>query len=182
MNSSPSERGDAQMPNARPYFSIDIPEVINRNSAARDIIAGFAIATPTLSPAWRTVATALADARDLAAEVARLSADLAAARLGRANALAAMRAAIGAQRDGEADPLSYLRDELRAAQNASGSREKGNHGQLSPSTPASPPDPAQRYATHDVHQRRPRSVPRSSRHTAGTVGVAIPLRTRPCRR
>ena len=106
MNSSSSERGGAQMPNARPYSSIDIPEVINRNSAARDIVAGFATATPTLSPAWRTIATALADARDLAAEVARLSAELAAARLGRANALAAMRAAIGAQRDGEADPLS----------------------------------------------------------------------------
>ena len=73
MNSSSNERGDAQMPNARPYSSIDIPEVINRNSAARDIVAGFAIATPTLSPAWQTVATALADARDLAAEVARLS-------------------------------------------------------------------------------------------------------------
>ena len=116
------------MPNARPYSSIDIPEVINRNSAARDIVAGFATATPTLSPAWQTIETALADARDLAAEVARLSAELAAARLGHANALAAMRATIGAQRDGEADPLYYLRDELRAAQNASEARERGNHG------------------------------------------------------
>ena len=155
MNSSSTERGDAQMPNARPYSSIDIPEVINRNSAARDIVAGFTTATPTLLPVWQTVATALADARDLVAEVTRLSTELAAARLGRANALAAMRAAIGAQRDGETDPLSYLRDELRAAQNASGARGRGNHGQLSPDTPTSPPDPAQRHATHDVYQRRP---------------------------
>ena len=30
-----------------------------------------------------------------------------------------MRATISAQRDGESDPLYYLRDELRASQNAS---------------------------------------------------------------
>jgi hypothetical protein len=128
MNSSPTERGDAQMPNARPYPSIDIPEVINRNSAARDIVAGFATASPTLSPAWQAIQAALADARDLAAEVARLSAELAAAHLDHANALAAMRAAIGAQRDGESDPLYYLRDELEAAQNAAEARARVNRG------------------------------------------------------
>jgi hypothetical protein len=116
------------MPNARPCPSIDIPEVINRNSAARDIVAGFATATPALSPAWQAIQTALADVRDLAAEVARLSAELAAARLGRANALAAMRAALAAQSDGETDPLYYLRDELQAAQNAAETRGGGNRG------------------------------------------------------
>jgi len=128
MNSSSTERGDAQMPNARPHSSIDIPEVINRNSAARDIVAGFATAAPTLSPAWQVIQTALADARDLAAEVTRLSAELAAARLDHQNALAAMRATIGAQRDGETDPLYYLRDELQAAQNAAEARARGNRG------------------------------------------------------
>ena len=128
MNSSSSERGGAQMPNARPYPSIDIPEVINRNSAARDIVAGFATADPTLSPAWQAIQTALADARDLAAAVARLSAELAAARLGHANAVAAMRATISAARDGETDPLYYLRDELQAAQNAAEARARGNRG------------------------------------------------------
>ena len=128
MNSSSNERGDAQMPNARPYSSIDIPEVINRNSAARDIVAGFATASPTLSPAWQAIQTALADARDLAAAVARLSAELAAARLGHANALAAMRATIGAARDGEADPLYYLRDETQAAQDTAEARARGNRG------------------------------------------------------
>jgi hypothetical protein len=155
VNSSSNERGGAQMPNARPYSSIDISEVIGRNSVARDIVAGFTTATPTLSPMWQAIQTALSDVRDLVAEVARLSAELAAARLGRANALAAMRAAIGAQRDGETDPLSYLRDELQAAQNASETRGGGNHGQLSPDTPTSPPDSAQRHATHDIHQRWP---------------------------
>jgi hypothetical protein len=128
MNSPSSERGDAQMPSARPYSSIDIPEVINRNSAARDIVAGFATADPTLSPAWQTIQAALADARDLAAQAARLSTELAAARLGHADALAAMRAALGAQRDGETDPLYYLRDELEAAQNAAEARSRGNRG------------------------------------------------------
>jgi hypothetical protein len=128
MNSSSSERGDAQMPNTRPYSSINIPEVINRNSAARDIITGFATADPTLSPAWQAIQTALADARDLAAEITRLSQDLAAAHLDRANALAAMRATLAAQRDGETDPLYYLRDELQTAQNAAETRARGNRG------------------------------------------------------
>jgi hypothetical protein len=116
------------MPSARPYPSIDIPEVTNRNSAARDIVAGFATADPTLSPAWQAIQTALADARDLAAEVARLCAELAAARLDHANALAAMRATLAAARDGETDPLYYLRDELHAAQNAAEARSRGNRG------------------------------------------------------
>ena len=91
------------MPNNAPYSAIDIPEVMSRNLAARDIVSGFASAMPTLSVAWQHLQAALADTRDLAAEVTRLSAELAAARLRHANALAAMRATIGAQRDGEPD-------------------------------------------------------------------------------
>jgi hypothetical protein len=109
--------------NNAPYSAIDIPEVMSRNQAARDIVSGFASATPTLSAAWQHIRAALADARDLATEVTRLSTELAAARLWRANALAAMRATIGAQRDGEPDPLYYIRDELSAAQNFSEARE-----------------------------------------------------------
>jgi hypothetical protein len=116
------------MPNAVPYYSIDLPEVMNRNSAARDILAGFATAAPTLAPAWRVIGAALADAVDLAAEVTRLSAELMAARLDRANALAAMQAALAADSDAESDPLSYLRDELQAAQNAAENRAGGSRG------------------------------------------------------
>ncbi len=36
-----------------------------------------------------------------------------------------MRATIGAQRDGEPDPLYYIRDELSAPQNLSEAREGG---------------------------------------------------------
>jgi hypothetical protein len=114
------------MSNTVPYSSINIPEVMNRNTAARDIVAGFATATPTLSPMWQAIQTALADARDLAAKVVRLSAELAAARLARADALAAMRATLAAHSDGELDPLYYLRDELRASQNAAEARTGGN--------------------------------------------------------
>ncbi|MGH6971784.1 MAG: hypothetical protein ACREEQ_09245, partial [Caulobacteraceae bacterium] len=75
---------------------------------------------------WEHIQAALADTRDLATEVARLAAELAAARLRHANAVAAMRATIAAQRDGEPDPLYYLRDELRASRNALGARSRGN--------------------------------------------------------
>ena len=102
------------MPSTAPYTSSKLQEVMTRNSAARDIVAGFAMPRRRWPEMWRHIETALADARDLAAEVARLSAELAAARLDRANALAAMRATIAAQRDGETDPLYYLRDELEA--------------------------------------------------------------------
>jgi hypothetical protein len=128
MESRPTERGDVQVTNTIPYSAVDIPEVMNRNHAARDIVSGFAKATPTLSPAWEHIGAALSDARDLATEVARLAAELAAARLGHANALAAMRATIAAQRDGEPDPLYYLRDELNVPQNASEARGGGNGG------------------------------------------------------
>jgi hypothetical protein len=57
----------------------------------------------------------------LRAEITRLAAELAAARLESANRLAAMRAALGAAADGEPDPLEYLRDELPEYQIISGS-------------------------------------------------------------
>ena len=71
---------------------------------------------PVLADFWRHLDTALADNLTLSAEVARLTAELAATRLDRANLLAAMRAAIAAHADGEPDPLYYLRDELNARQ------------------------------------------------------------------
>lgn len=116
------------MPSPAPLSSSKLQEVMNRNSAARGIVAGFATAMPRLAGVWQHIQTALADIRDLAAEAERLSAALAATRLDRANALAAMRAAIAADRDGETDPLSYLRDELQAAQSAAEARTGGNRG------------------------------------------------------
>jgi hypothetical protein len=95
-----------------------------RNDIARDITAGFASVTPTLAGIFRFVDSALADVPAVLAELRQARADLEAVRLDRANLIAAMRATIAAHADGEADPLYYLRDELRARQApAEGQRE-----------------------------------------------------------
>ena len=92
--------------------AINLQEISTRNRHARHIIAGFSLALPTLAEIWRFLDQALTDTATLAAEISRQRADLAAVRLDRANLLAAIRAALAAARDGEADPLAYLRDEL----------------------------------------------------------------------
>jgi hypothetical protein len=128
MSTPSSERGDARMQRTVTYPSVNIPEVMSRNSAARDIVAGFAAATPALSAMWEHIATALADAGGMAAEITRLASELRTARLDRANLLAAMRATLAAEHDGEPDPLSYLRDELETAQRAPAARRGGRDG------------------------------------------------------
>ena len=104
------------MTNPHPYSRIDLEEIAARNQTARHMIAGFSAEMPALAEFWRHLDTALTDNLTLSAEVARLNAELAASRLDRANLLAAIRAALAAHADGEADPLSYLRDELDARQ------------------------------------------------------------------
>lgn len=93
---------------------VDLQEAATRNHAARRVIAGFSTAAPTLAEIWQQLEAALADTPALSAEITRLRAELADTRLDRANLLAAARAVIIAYLDGESDPLSYLRDELRA--------------------------------------------------------------------
>lgn len=90
--------------------------VYARNDEARRIIAGFASAMPAASGRWEQVDRSLADVPALGAAIGRLAAELADTRMDRANLLAAVRAAIGAHADGEADPLYYLRDEADARQ------------------------------------------------------------------
>jgi len=102
------------VPNALPHTDINLQEVSTRNDNARHIVAGCAAAMPTLADMWRHVRDALNDALALSAEITRLSAELERTRMDRANLLAAMRAALAAQADGEPDPMSYLHDELDA--------------------------------------------------------------------
>ena len=90
-----------------------------RNDHARQVISGFKSALPAASELWSQVDRALADVPALGAAIGRLSAELADTRMDRANLLAAMRATIAAQADGEPDPLYYLRDELDARQGRS---------------------------------------------------------------
>jgi hypothetical protein len=92
----------------------DRSEITTRNDIARDIIAGFAAVTPTLAGVFRLVDTALADLPALLADLRRMRAELEAVRLDRANLLAAIRAALMADAEGEPDALGYLRDELDA--------------------------------------------------------------------
>jgi hypothetical protein len=70
--------------------SRSLPAIHARQEIARRIIVGLAAANPTLAEIW---------------QLGRM-------RLDRASLLAAMRATIKADADGEADPLAYLRDEL----------------------------------------------------------------------
>ena len=87
-------------------------EITTRNDIARDIIVGFAAVTPTLAGVFRLIDTALADLPAVLAELGRARAELEAVRLDRANLLAAIRATLTADAEGEPDPLGYLRDEL----------------------------------------------------------------------
>ena len=99
-------------------------EITTRNDIARDIIAGFAAVTPTLAGAFRLIDTALADLPAVLAELGRAEAELKAVRLDRANLLAAIRATLAADAEGECDPLGYLRDELGSADAPAGTRPR----------------------------------------------------------
>lgn len=66
------------------------------------------------TPTGRTIARALDLIPILASQVTRLRDRLARTLADLGNLTAAARATLGAQRDGETDPLYYLRDELHA--------------------------------------------------------------------
>jgi hypothetical protein len=114
------------MTHPHPYPPISLEEITTRNETARHLIAGFAAQMPTLAEFWRTIDTALTDILTLSAEIARLTAELTATLLDRANLLAAISATLAASADGEADPLWYVRDELSARQMPSHSRGRAS--------------------------------------------------------
>jgi hypothetical protein len=99
-------------------------EITTRNDIARDIIAGFAAVTPTLTGVFRLVDTALADLPAVLADLGRAQAELEAVRLDRANILAAIRATLVADAEGERDPLVYLRDELGSTEASATTRRR----------------------------------------------------------
>ena len=95
----------------------DLQEVATRHHAARQFALEHAADTNAAhmtAGIWQQLAAEFADTPNLIAEITQLRAELANARLDRANLAAAALAAIAAYYDGEPDPLSYLRDELRA--------------------------------------------------------------------
>ena len=102
----------------RPTLSIDI----------HAISAWLAeLAQVALCPECELAVTAItADVVDLLAEVSRLYGSAIVACRQSANRLAAIRATLRAQADGETDPLGFLRDEI--ADSASGQLSGGNGG------------------------------------------------------
>jgi hypothetical protein len=99
-------------------------EITTRNDIARDIVAGFAAVTPNLAGIWRLLDQALADLPLALADLGRARAELEPVRLDRANLLAAIRAALAADAEGEPDPLGYLRDELDSTQGPATTRRR----------------------------------------------------------
>jgi hypothetical protein len=97
-------------PLARP----NLQEARNRNHRARHLLTSVSRGTPALAEVWQQIELSLSDVPALASETAHLRSDIRAVRLGRANLAAAAQATLAASRDGEPDPLSYLRDELAA--------------------------------------------------------------------
>jgi hypothetical protein len=87
-------------------------EITRRNDISRDIIAAFAAVMPTLAGVWQLIDTTLADVPTVLADLRGARAELETVRLDRANVLAAIRATLAADAEGEADALGYLRDEL----------------------------------------------------------------------
>jgi hypothetical protein len=99
-------------------------QIITRNAIARNVVAGFPSVTPTLTGVVRLLDAALADVPAMLSELRRVAADLEAVRLDRANLLAAIRACLAADAEGEHDPLGYLRDELEATTDVADTRRR----------------------------------------------------------
>jgi len=87
-----------------PLLSIDIDQIRNHLS---DLAYANQCGSCELA-----VSRAVSDIARLIVQIYELYAALAAERLRSANLEAAIRAALGAYDDGEADPLAYLRDEI----------------------------------------------------------------------
>lgn len=90
----------------------DLQEVANRYRVARQMIVGLRLVASV--DVWHGIETALADLPALLNQTTRLRIEVSIVRLNRANLAAAALATLDAERDGEPDPLSYLRDELSA--------------------------------------------------------------------
>jgi hypothetical protein len=96
---------------AIPRLQINLDEILGTIARELAIVA--------ICPQCQASAPSLInDLADLVTELTRLAGELDRVRLDGANLRAAMRAALAAHAEGEADPLWYLRDELHAAENA----------------------------------------------------------------
>jgi hypothetical protein len=88
-----------------PQLQIDLDEILGT-------IALELVVVRICEQCQASVPSLINDLAQLVTEITRLHSALIRERLISANRLAAIRAALGAQADGEPDPLAYLRDEL----------------------------------------------------------------------
>lgn len=102
------------MPDTPKSRRLDLQEAKLRNITARETVAVLSESMTSMSRLWEYLNAALSDTPHLISEITLLRTDIDAQRLACANLVAAARAAFAAQRDGEPDPFSYLRDELDA--------------------------------------------------------------------
>ncbi|MEU4695531.1 hypothetical protein [Nonomuraea dietziae] len=102
------------MTHSHPYPRPDLQGAATRNTTAVHLLTAFAKSAPALDDMWQHVFAALDDTSALIIEIDQLRTALAATRYQRANLIAAIRATLAARRDGERDPLYYIRDELKA--------------------------------------------------------------------
>jgi hypothetical protein len=97
------------------YPTDDLQEVANRHAETTSAIRARPLARIWLrTRTGRSLASALDAVPSLYAELDRLRARLARTLADLHNLIAAARATLGADADGEPDPLYYLRDELEA--------------------------------------------------------------------
>ena len=121
-----------------PRLQIDLDEIVSAiiiELARVQICAQCQASVPSL----------IDDLAHLVAEITRLHSALIGERLISANLRAAIRAALGAQSDGEPDPLAYLRDELPDAEDprANGGGRNGPARPVPASDAPRPPRDAQ---------------------------------------
>jgi hypothetical protein len=98
--------------NNQPYPARHIPNIAIDNDEVLAAIALELARVHICDQCHRTVPPLIDHIAQLVGEITRLHDALIKERLTSANLLAAIRAALGAAADGEADPLAYLRDEL----------------------------------------------------------------------
>jgi hypothetical protein len=98
-----------------PQLTINLDDVQNR---LRDLAR-----TQACESCGPLTGSVIADITLLCSEIIRLHAALRRERLRSANFEAAIRAAFGAERDGEADPLAYLREEYPGYPDSAGGQQ-----------------------------------------------------------
>src|SRR5262249_34828703 len=148
----------------------DQPHIPQLQIDAKTVLAAIVRARArTCAECRQPVTSLIAEISHLLGEITRLHAALIRERLTSANLRAAIRAALGAQADGEPDPLAYLRDEPPEP----GGGDAYGACPLPPDGTPGPPCHAQRRAPLPGHDVRPGRILR--RHRRGRDRpVAVP--------